>query len=130
MEQSLTEISQLLKNRRREMNLSLQDVEAATAIKRLFLEAIEEGNLENLGTKAVYALGFMRAYAEFLGIDPKDVAFKLPAQNFEFSYGIGTVQTRKGFGGKNVWLPNLIWTGVVVAIASLAWYFAKVVGLL
>ncbi|NGX45663.1 MAG: hypothetical protein K940chlam2_00819 [Chlamydiae bacterium] len=130
MNKPLSEISQLLSSRRREKNLSLQDVEAATAIKRLFLEAIEEGNLESLGPKQVYAIGFMRAYAEFLGIDASQVAYAIPEQKFEFSYGIGTVQSRKGFGGKPKWLPNLIWGGVALTMLILAWYFARVVGLL
>lgn len=130
MNKPLSEISQLLSSRRREKNLSLQDVEAATAIKRLFLEAIEEGNLESLGPKGVYAIGFMRAYAEFLGIDASQVAYAIPEQKFEFSYGIGTVQSRRGLGSKPQWLPNLIWGGVALTMIILAWYFARVVGLL
>ena len=113
------------------MNLSLQDVEAATAIKMLFLEAIEEGNLESLGTRAVYATHFMRAYAAFLGLDPAQASYQIPPQKFEFSYGIGSIEARKGLRrrGKELF-PNFIWFGMILAASALAWYFARVVGIL
>jgi len=130
MNKRLLEISQLLSSRRREKKISLQDVEAATAIKQFFLEAIEEGNLDALGGKKIYAIGFMRAYAEFLGIDPSEVAYAVEEQKFEFSYGIGTVQSRKGMANRPDWLPNVIWGAVALAMIVLAWYFARVVGLL
>lgn len=57
--------------------LSLADVEHATRINRLYLEAIEDGRLESLPAP-VYARGFVRSYARLLGLDPSEAVSRMP----------------------------------------------------
>lgn len=52
--------------------LALADVSARLRIRRPYLEAIEEGRFGEL-PGAVYVSGFLRQYAEFLGLDPDQV---------------------------------------------------------
>ena len=62
------EIGEMFKSKRVEMHLSLKEVENATSIRTNYLQAIEEGNVDKFLT-SVYALGFVRQYASFLGFD-------------------------------------------------------------
>ena len=59
----------------REMRLAhkrdLADVAAELRIRLAHLQAIEEGRFDDL-PGATYALGFVRAYADYLGLDPDD----------------------------------------------------------
>lgn len=59
-------ISEILKEERLKKGLSLDDVVAATKIKRSSIIAIEEGKLDSLPES--YALGFVKNYAEYLGV--------------------------------------------------------------
>jgi len=61
-----------LRMRREAMGRTIADVVDAVRIQSRYLEALEDGRLEDLpGT--VYALGFVRTYAEFLGLDGNEV---------------------------------------------------------
>lgn len=125
----------MLKAKRKELNLSLKEVENSTSIRSGYLEAIEEGRI-NQFISSVYALGFFKQYAVFLGMDPEriikenPIAFKMPAEKHEFSYGIGTLEVRGSMGGGVKWFPNLIWAGVSVMVIVAAWYLAKYLGII
>lgn len=57
-----------LRMRREEAGHTIHDVAEAVRVQRRYLEALENGRLEDLpGT--VYALGFLRTYAEHYGLD-------------------------------------------------------------
>ena len=57
-----------LRIRREESGQTIHDVSEAVRIQRRYLEALEDGRLEDLpGT--VYALGFLRTYAEYFGFN-------------------------------------------------------------
>jgi len=57
-----------LEEARRHQGLDLEQVEEATHIHRRYLRALEEERFELMPADA-YAKGFLRAYAEFLGLD-------------------------------------------------------------
>ena len=84
----------------------------------------------------VYALGFMKQYANFLGIDMETMiqenphVFRMPAEKHEFSYGIGTLEVRGSMGGGVKWLPNLVWAGAAALVLVIAWYLAKFLGVI
>lgn len=61
-----------LKVVRERKGLALADVSARLRIRRPYLEAIEDGRFTEL-PGAVYVSGFLRQYAEFLGLDPDQV---------------------------------------------------------
>jgi cytoskeletal protein RodZ len=119
----------LLKQRRKEMNISLKEAENATSIRMTYLQSIEEGDISKL-ISPVYAQGFFRQYAAFLGVDGDHIIrenpeiFTRPSAQ-EFSYGIGTLETRGNPGSGIKWVPNALAVGAVVLILVLAWYFAK-----
>jgi cytoskeletal protein RodZ len=135
MTEEIKRIGATFKAKRNDLNLSLKEVENSTSIRTVYLEAIEEGRVTQFAS-SIYALGFMRQYANFLGIDidrlikENPQAFKLPAEKHEFAYGIGTLEVRGSMGGGVKWFPNLIWAGISAVILVVAWYLAKYLGVL
>lgn len=68
----MRELGQRLRERREALGLDLDTLESRTKIRKRYLIALEEGNWSILpGT--VYARGFVRSYAEALGLDGMDL---------------------------------------------------------
>lgn len=66
-----------LRETRTGLALSLAEVERDIRINRAYLEALEAGRFDTLPAP-VYARGFMRSYARYLGIDPEEAAAAIP----------------------------------------------------
>ncbi len=64
----MKEIGRRLKARREELGLTMDQVQAETKIRRRYLEALEAGKDEVIPGE-VYVKGFLRFYANFLGLD-------------------------------------------------------------
>lgn len=123
------DIGDIFLKRRKELNLSLKEVESATSIRMVYLQAIEEGETDKL-ISPIYAQGFLRQYANFLGIDGDAIVRENPKvfarkENQEFSYGIGTLETRGNPGSSVKWFPNAIWFVAFGILFFAAWYLAK-----
>lgn len=118
-----------LKQKRKERNLSLKEVANATSIRLNYLQAIEEGNFNQL-ISTVYAQGFIRQYATYLGEDG-DAIIRQYSEMFtrpedqEFSYGIGTLEPRGNPGAHVKGLPNIVWVAIFAAVLAFAWYLAR-----
>lgn len=123
-----------LKSERLLKNLSLKEVENATSIRSSYLELIEEGKTKEC-LSAVYGLGFLKQYANFLGVDVEAImkenpqAFKLPIEKHEFDYGIGTLEMRSP-QSKSSGLPLGLILGALPIVLALLWGLAKLFGLL
>jgi len=135
MEEEFKRLGRLFKTKREEKHLSLKEVENSTSIRANYLEAIEEGRMDQT-LSSVYILGFIRQYANFLGLEVDRIirehpsVFKTSGQKHDFAYGIGTLEVRGSLGGGVKWLPNLIWAGVSAIVLVLLWYFAKQMGVI
>lgn len=135
MSEELKHIGQMFKAKRKELNMTLKEVENSTSIRSGYLEAIEEGKVQEFISN-VYAVGFIKQYANFLGFDAEKivrenpVAFKMPGEKHDFAYGIGTLEMRGSLGGGVKWLPNLLWALLGTTVLFLGWYFAKLIGIL
>lgn len=132
--QDIKKIGDLLRNRRKEMNLSLKEAENATSIRMGYLQALEDGEMNKL-ISPIYAQGFFKQYAIFLGIDGEQVVrdhpeiFSRPEAQ-EFAYGIGTLEGRGNPGASVKWFPNALWIFAFVLVLVFAWYFARLVGVI
>ncbi len=62
------EVGEVLRLTREYYDKTLEDIEKALRIRACQIDAIERGDMSNLPGK-VYAIGFVRSYAEYLGID-------------------------------------------------------------
>lgn len=122
-------LGEILKNRRKEMNLSLKEAENATSIRTSYLNSIEEGDVAKL-ISPVYAQGFVKQYAIYLGLDGDKIIKDHPhvfakADPQEFSYGIGTLEMRGNPGSSVKWFPNAMWVVLSVLLMIGAWYLAR-----
>jgi len=134
MSDAQIKIGELFKQKRQERNISLKEAENATSIRITYLQAIENGELNKV-ISPVYALGFVRQYALYLGLDPDAIirnhqdAFGSPTKQ-EFAYGIGTLEVRDNPGAGVKWLPNAMWFGAFFLLLLVAWYFAHLLGVI
>jgi len=65
-------LGKILSETRISRGLTLDDIERETRIARRYLEALEHDEFDALPAP-VYCRAFLRTYAQFLGIDPKEV---------------------------------------------------------
>ncbi|MBD0357494.1 MAG: helix-turn-helix domain-containing protein, partial [Rubrobacter sp.] len=91
-EQGGGQIGQLLENKRREKGLSLKDVEEATKIRKRYLEGLEREDYAML-PDPIYAHGFLKTYANFLGLDGEKLSRGLkdrraPRRERRFGYEV------------------------------------------
>ena len=73
-----------LRAARMRLGWTLPDVAATLRIRLPFLEAIEDGRIADL-PGAAYAVGFIRSYATFLGLDATEVARRFRAEAQEMN---------------------------------------------
>ena len=91
MAEGASDIGSLLCATRMRLGKDLQDVAGVLRIRYTYLVAIEDGRYEDLPGLA-YALGFVRAYADYLGLDGEQVVKRFkeessgiaPAKVYEF----------------------------------------------
>lgn len=65
-------VGELLRTARESKGLTIKDVENGTSIRSLYLSAIEEGNYSTVPGE-VYLKGFIRNYANFLGLNGQEM---------------------------------------------------------
>ncbi len=75
----LMQIGAYLRHMREEQGFSQEEVAARTLIQARLLKAIEEGKLHQL-PEPVYVQGFIRRYADALGLDGSEFAEAFPAE--------------------------------------------------
>jgi len=69
-------IGRLLEQKRKERGLTLEEVEQATKIRKRYLTGLERENYAIL-PDAVYARGFLKTYANYLGLDGEALSRQL-----------------------------------------------------
>ena len=67
-----SEFGAAIRDMREAHGKSLSEVSSTLRVRQTYLEAIEEGRFEDL-PGATYASGFVRAYADYLGLDVPEV---------------------------------------------------------
>ena len=72
-------VGDLLKAARLNAGIELRDVVANLRISYAYIEAIENGRFEDL-PGSTYSVGFVRAYAEYLGLESSEVVRRLKYQ--------------------------------------------------
>lgn len=135
MTEELKRVGALLKSKRKELHLSIKEVENSTSIRSGYLEAIEEGKVHEY-LAGIYVVGFLKQYAAFLGFDVERLvrehphAFRGQSERHDFSYGIGTLEMRGSAGGGIRWLPNLLWAAAAALVLLVAWFLARYLGVI
>lgn len=73
-------IGGLLRAARKRRNEDFSKVSSALRIRQIYLEAIENNQFEDL-PGAIYATGFIRTYAEYLGLDGEEIVRRYKSES-------------------------------------------------
>ncbi len=76
----------LLRETRLKLGRDLAMVSATLRIRQPFLEAIEDGRFRDL-PGATYAIGFVRGYADYLGLDGQEIVRRFKQENGDLARG-------------------------------------------
>ena len=117
-------IGDLLRTSRNRRDEELCEVSEALRIRRVYLEALENNKFEEL-PGAIYAIGFIRTYAEYLGLDAEEVVRHYKSeetsleskQNLTFPYLV----PEHGIPGGAIVMLGL----VLAAIGYGSWYYVS-----
>jgi cytoskeleton protein RodZ len=106
---------------RERVGWSVQDMATALRIRRVYLEALEAGRIDELPGNA-YALGFLRTYSTALGLDPLEMT-----RRFKAEAGSVTQKTELAFPApvpeRGVPAGAVVLLGVLLAVGAYAgWY--------
>ncbi len=115
------DLGQALRQARESLDLAQDDIAQATHVRAQFIDALERLDLAALPA-GPFAMGYVRAYARALGLDPDAVAARLrkeaPPEETALGDPLGAeFRARARFRG-------LIATALVVVAALAAWNFA------
>lgn len=113
---SLREVGQRLRQAREAQQLSLEDVAARTRITVRHLLALEEGNETDL-PETFYIRGFLKKYAETVGLAPNEVADAYKAAPTPV---VPQADLRPSFGPIVYYMAII---GLLGGAAALAWHF-------
>lgn len=105
---SLAEIGERLRTRRAELGLTLRDAQMATKIQERYLAALEAGD-DSILPGEVYAKGYIRSYANFLGLDGQVLAKEYESAikgGIKSNNASNTASWRKSRRRENRWLPR------------------------
>lgn len=72
-------LGEALKAARHDRGLTLVELSETTRVRRAYLEALEEGRLEELPSRP-FTIGYIRAYAGALGLDPEGAVERFKAE--------------------------------------------------
>lgn len=118
-------VAALLRRRREELGRDVATVARQLRIRAIYIQAIEEGRLQDLPGTA-YAVGFVRAYADYLGLDGnsivsdyRDELARRSRQN-QLIWPVDQVE-HKHFPGSTIVVVCL----VLVAALYGGWYFVS-----
>jgi cytoskeleton protein RodZ len=115
-------IGELLRQTREQYDTSIEQIGAALRIRPVFLQAIEDNQYDRL-PGPVYAVGFVRTYADYLGLDGAAIAqrFKSEAAGLETKADLSfpmPLPERSMPGGA------LLLVAIIVAACAYAiWYY-------
>lgn len=104
--------------------VSLKDVSQVLRIRQVYLQAIEDGRFEEL-PGSIYSRGFVRAYAQYLGLDGDQIVERFKSENNALdvkpSLSFPAMVPDHGIPGGAILMLGLI----VAAVGYGGWYFVS-----
>lgn len=97
----MKDIGNFLKERREERGISLIEAEKDLKIRKKYLQALEEGNINVIPGKT-YLVGYLRNYSKYLGIDEEGIIRIIQAFNNLEKQESGLEKTKE----KNIYLKT------------------------
>lgn len=116
------DIGEALRAIREFQGRSIEEVAESTRVRRAYLAAIEDMRLEVLPSRP-FTIGYIRAYAEALGVDPEAAAYRFKADEpvleepLHEPVGVGYEKDPR--------LSALVAGGVIILVAIILWNVAQ-----
>ena len=117
-----SDIGIALKAAREFRGLSIEEVSDITRVRQAYLAAIEDMRLEDLPSRP-FVIGYLRAYAQALALDPDAVVARFRAE-----HGEGVEALREPIGVRREGDPRLaavVVAGIVIIAAIALWNVAR-----
>lgn len=114
----------LLKEAREARGLSLEEVAAATRVRVPYLEALEQDDVHRLPA-AVYARGYLRAYANLLELQPEPLVASLRPGTREPDRTVAARERRRLPGWRPVVSPGLVLLAAIVLLGGAFVLYAR-----
>ena len=120
-------IGEVLKAARRLKDEPLKSIAAKLRISEPYLKAIETMDSNNL-PEQVYALGFVRSYAHYLGLDPQDAVNRFKQDIFEPGSSDKQLHVPQHIEKASLPTKRILWISAVAVLIflGLARYFWNV----
>jgi transcriptional regulator with XRE-family HTH domain len=106
--------------KRGELGLSIEQVAAATGVRAEYLRALEADDLSRIAA-AVYAKGYVRTYAAFLGLDAGELIAQLPPESERPDLAVKVMEKQKRRGAA-ITTGAVAVAGLVLAAGLFAGY--------
>jgi cytoskeletal protein RodZ len=121
----MAELGELLQQARAYKGVTLREAERATRISRLYLEALEADDYDQL-PPAAYARGIVRNYATYLGLDPKTVITLYDKGAGQPDARPEVVPAVTDLKVRSHWAPNFAIIAFMVVISAIvfAWMYS------
>ncbi len=117
-------VAALLRETRIKQGRDIAVVATTLRIRQPYLQAIEDGRFEDL-PGSTYAVGFVRAYAEFLGLDGPEIVRRFKQENSDLA-GRNELVFPSATSGGGIPTGALLGIAVVGALVAYgAWYFLQ-----
>jgi cytoskeleton protein RodZ len=115
-------VGALLRARREELGLDIAAIGEALRIKPAFLSALEQGRTQDL-PGATYAIGFVRAYAHYLGFDSERVLEVYKAESADV-HAKPDLSLPVPLGARSLPGGPILLVGVILALCGYGtWYY-------
>lgn len=117
-------IGDVLRGARERAGLDLHEIEEQTKIRRKYLAALEDEEWEELPSPA-YAKGFLRTYADSLGLDSEALVDEFrrqvetgDASSASYPLGDQVLESRRRFGGRERGSRAGLWVGIAAVVVA------------
>jgi cytoskeletal protein RodZ len=119
-------LGEFLRRERELRHISLDDVAERTKISRRYLEAIEEEQYDRLPGET-FVRGFIRSYAQFVGLDPEDTL--LIYNHSRMAHDVAPPRTERLSSDRRAWNERFFLWLLVAGLVVVGGVLVSVVGL-
>lgn len=116
-----------MRDMRKEHNRELSDVANALRIRQVYLQALEDGRFDDL-PGSTYAAGFVRAYADYLGLELDEVMRR-------YRSAMGNIPAQAALAPPSLMSEARLPTGFILLVALIlaaaaygGWYYLTIYG--
>jgi cytoskeleton protein RodZ len=120
-------LGEFLRRERELRHISLDNVAERTKISRRYLEAIEEERYDRLPGET-FARGFIRSYAQSIGLDPEDAL--LIYNHSRMVHDVAPLRTERLAPARRAWNEHFLLWLLVVGVVIVGGVLVSAVGLL